>query len=87
MPFITRNEWMPPGNFHTGIVHQWRFMYTKDQQIDLLYSLVKEIEKRLEDGDWESPLSMCKSIDIVLKHGIDSAEWKTYYAIESARLS
>jgi len=26
MPFITRNEWMPPGNFHTGVVHQWRFI-------------------------------------------------------------
>jgi len=55
------------------------------EKISLLYAAIKEIKKRLKEGDVESSISICGSCEVAMKYGFDSVEFNAYMAIEKAR--
>lgn len=61
--------------------------YDAPVAVELLRSAIREMRRRLVDGDVESCISMCDATEIALWHGIDSPEMHAFKAIESARLA
>ena len=59
---------------------------TIEEKVLFLGSAMREIVKRLEEGETESSLSIAKSSLIAIKFGFDSSEFIAFVATEKARL-